>query len=245
MLATQWNQVIMSEVRKIMGEPFFWLMLVAPLLLGWGLRYILPSLAADFQNFDLTYYYPMIVALFILTPPLYYGVILALLVLEEKDENVLLAVAVTPIRLRTYLTARVAVFMLISLPLIILVHELIDVVEIDPLKLVLIALVASLNTPLIVVLLAAFANNQLEGFVIGKGMGFIILLPLVMFFVPDYWHVLCGILPTYWPIIAYYTAVGETGSELFFYLAIVMAIITQLLAIRILYQRFANGLVTA
>lgn len=235
----------MSEVRKIMGEPFFWLMLVAPLLLGWGLRYILPSLAADFQNFDLTEYYPLIVALFILTPPLYYGVILALLVLEEKDENVLLAVAVTPIRLRTYLTARVAVFMLISLPLIILVHELIDVVEIDPLKLVLIALVASLNTPLIVVLLAAFANNQLEGFVIGKGMGIIILLPLTMFFVPDYWHVLCGVLPTYWPIIAYYTAVAETGSELFFYLAIVMAIITQLLAIRVLYRRFANGLVTA
>ena len=245
MLATQWQQVIISDLRKVLAEPFFWLILLAPLLLGWGLRYLLPSLAGQFQNFDLRDYYPIVVALLILTPPLYYGVVMGLLLLEEKDENVLLAVAVTPITLRNYLFARVAVYTLVSLPLIFVVHELIDVIEIDSTQLALIAIVASLNTPLVVMLMAAFCKNQLEGFVIGKGMSPFLLLPLAMFFVPDYWHILCGILPTYWPIIAYFTAVNEAGSGLFFGFAIVMAIIMQLAAIVWLYRRFDKGLMTA
>ncbi|MDP6413758.1 MAG: hypothetical protein QGG54_01750 [Gammaproteobacteria bacterium] len=245
MLATQWQQVIISDLRKVLAEPFFWLILLAPLLLGWGLRYLLPSLAGQFQNFDLRDYYPIVVALLILTPPLYYGVVLGLLLPEEKDENVLLAVAATPITLRNYLFARVAVYTLVSLPLIFVVHELIGVIEIDRTQLALIAIVASLNTPLVVMLLAAFCKNQLEGFVIGKGMSPFLLLPLAMFFVPDYWHVLCGILPTHWPIIAYFTAVNEAGSGLFFGFAIVMAIVMQLLAVVWLYRRFDKGLTTA
>ncbi len=245
MQAAQWQQVILTDLRKVLAEPFFWLILLAPLLLAWGLHYLLPSLAERFQNFDLTDYYPIIVALLILTPPLYYGVVLGLLLLEEKDENVLLAVAVTPITLRNYLFARVAVYTLVSLPLIFVVHELIGVIEIDRTQLALIAIVTSLNTPLLVMLLAAFCKNQLEGFVIGKGMSPLLLLPLAMFFVPDYWHVLCGILPTYWLIIAYFTAVSEAGSGLFFGFAIVMAIVMQTLAIVWLYRCFDKGLTTA
>jgi len=245
MQAAQWQQVILTDLRKVLAEPFFWLILLAPLLLAWGLHYLLPSLAERFQNFDLTDYYPIIVALLILTPPLYFGVVLGLLLLEEKDENVLLAVAVTPITLRNYLFARVAVYTLVSLPLIFVVHELIGVIEIDRTQLALIAIVTSLNTPLLVMLLAAFCKNQLEGFVIGKGMSPLHLLPLAMFFVPDYWHVLCGILPTYWPIIAYFTAVSEAGSGLFFGFAIVMAIVMQTLAIVWLYRCFDKGLTTA
>ena len=245
MQMAQWHQVIRADIRKIIVEPFFWLILLAPLLLGWGLRYLLPDLATQFERFNLDDYYPIIMALFILTPPLYYGVVLGLLILDEKDENVLLAVAVTPIRLQNYVFARVAIYTLISLPLIVVVHELIGVIEVDRTRLVLVAIAASLNTPLVVMLLAAFCKNQLEGFVIGKGMSPFILLPLAMFFVPDYWHLLCGIMPTYWPIIAYFTAVSETGSNLFFGFAIAMAIVVQLLAIRWLYRRFDNGLTTA
>lgn len=245
MQVTQWNQVIYSDLRKVLAEPFFWLILLAPFLLGWGLHYLLPYLATQFQRFNLADYYPIIVALFILTPPLYYGVVLGLLVLEEKDENVLLAVAVTPIKLRNYLFARVAVYTLVSLPLIAVVHELIGVIEIETTELILVAVAASLNTPLVVLLLAAFCKNQLEGFVIGKGMSPLILLPLATFFVPDYWHLLCGILPTYWPIIAYYTAVSETGSVWFFGFAVMMALLVQMLAIWWLYRRFERSLTAA
>lgn len=239
----QWFQVIKSDCRKILREPFFWLILIAPFLLGAGLRELLPYLAGEYENFDLAAYYPVILALFVLVSPLYYGVILGLLVLEEKDENVLLAVAVTPLQLNNYLFARMLVYTLVSLPIILLVHELINVIEISRVKLFFVAIATSLNTAMVVMLLAAFCKNQLEGFVIGKSMSPLILLPLAMYFVPDYWHVLCGIFPTYWPIMAYYTAVNEAGSELFFALCIVMSLIVQPVAVILLYRKFSRGLV--
>ena len=203
---SQFRQVIVSDMRKVASEPFFWMILLAPFLLGLVLRDALPYLAGEFQNFDLASYYPVIMALAILTPSLYYGIVLALQLLEEKDGNVLIAVAVTPLQLHTYLSARVLVYMLVSIPIMVWVHQIIGVLEVEFTKLSLIAVVSSLNTPLLVMMLAAFARNQLEGFVIGKGLGFVILFPLAMFFVPSYWHLFCGILPTYWPIIAYFTA---------------------------------------
>lgn len=245
MIVSQWNQVIAADLRKIAREPFFWLILLAPFFLGALLHSFLPYLTTRFQNFDLSEYYPLIIALFVLAPPMYYGIVLALQVLEEKDENVLIAVAVTPITLPKYLGARIIVYTLVSIPIIMIVHEMIGVLSIDRLELLGVAIAASLSTPLLVMLLAAFANNQLEGMVIGKGLGFVILFPLAMFFVPDYWHLLCGVLPTYWPIIAYFTAVSETGSPLFFYFAVVMAVVTQLAATVLLYRRFANGLLAA
>jgi len=138
--------------------------------------------------------------------------------------------------------ARIAMYTLISIPLIVLVHELIDVLEVGMAKLIWVAIAASLNTALMAMLMAAFAKNQLEGFVMMKGLGFIILFPLAMFFVPGYWHLICGILPTYWPIIAYYTAVSDPGSNIFFYLSIVMSVITQLAVIIYLYRKFERSL---
>ena len=66
-----------------------------------------------------------------------------------------------------------------------------------------------------------------------------------MFFVPNYWHLIGGVLPTYWPIIAYFTAVTESGSDTFFYVAIVMSVVTQLLATVVLYCKFAAGLLSS
>lgn len=236
-------EVIKSDARKILREPFFWLVLLAPFMLGYGMRYFLPYLSNQFTSFELEEYYPIIVALLLLTSPLYYGIVLALQILEEKGEGALLAVAVSPLSLYAFLAARIAAFTLVSLPIVVLVHELIGVVDIAVGRLLLVAFAAALNTPMLVLLLASIARNQLEGLVMSKALGFTILFPLATFFVPDYWHLLCGVLPTYWPIIAYFTAVDETASAAFFYFAIFMALVTQCAANAFLYRRFENDLV--
>jgi fluoroquinolone transport system permease protein len=238
----QWQQVVLADARKLLKEPFFWFIMVSPLLLGWGCHHLLPYLDSRFPGLELSSYYPVIVALLILTPPVYYGFVLALMVLEEKDQEALLAVAVTPISLGSFLFTRIAMFTLISVPLIFVVHEIIGVVTIGRLELLLVAVSASLSAPLIVMLLVAYCQNQLEGFVMGKGMGFIVLFPLAMFFVSDYWHVLCGVLPTYWPIIAYFTAASADGSEAFFHIAVVTGAVFQTAAAYWLYRRLTRRL---
>jgi len=71
----------------------------------------------------------------------------------------------------------------------------------------------------------------------------LILIPLAMHFVPDYWHLFCGILPTYWPIMAYYTVVSESGSDLFFAVTIIMSLLIQLAAAYLFYRKLNSGLV--
>ena len=113
-----WRHIVKADLRKLVSEPFFWLILLTPLLMGWGLSYLLPYVSEQFPAIDLPAYYPLIIGVLILTPPLYYGFVLALLVLEEKDEGVLQAITVTPLPLSQFLMARLSVYTIISLPLI-------------------------------------------------------------------------------------------------------------------------------
>lgn len=242
MQLTAYRAVITADLFKVLREPFFWFILAAPLLLGLALGELLPWLDQRFAALQLNRYFPVAVALIILTPPLYYGVVLALQILQEKDENALLAVNVTPATLGWFVGVRIGVYTLISIPMIVIVHGLIGVIEVPGWKLAWVAAAASLNTPLIALLIPAFARNLLDGMVIGKGLGFVVLFPLAMFWVPDYWHLLCGILPTYWPIIAYYTAIDPAASSAFFGLAIGLSLVIQPLASVWLYRRFERRL---
>ncbi len=242
MSASVYRAVVVADLYKVVREPFFWFILSAPVFLGVSLHYLLPWLDQRYASLQLQRYYPVIVALITLTPPLYYGMVLALQILQEKDEGALLAVQVSPVSLARFLSARLAVYTLISIPMLVLVHRLIGVIEVATWKLLWVAVAASLNTVLIALLMPAFARNLLDGMVIGKGMGFLVLFPLAMFFVPDYWHLLCGVLPTYWPIIAYYKAIEPGTGPVFFGLAIGVSLVVQPLACLWLYRRFENRL---
>ena len=69
-----------------------------------------------------------------------------------------------------------------------------------------------------------------------KGSGFLFTGPLAAFFIPRHWDALVGILPTYWPIKAYYSAAeGSTG---WFWTAVLFALLYCSLSVRLLYRRF-------
>ncbi len=239
-----WINVFRSDARRILRDPFLFFLIIAPLLFGllarWGIPLLTEKLSAQL---DLVHYYPLIIVLLIITGPAYFGTVMAFQILDEKDENSLLPIAVTPFSLKNYFTLRIFIYTLASVPLVALVHIEMNLLSISSLKLWSVAAVAALNAPFIALVVASFARNQVEGFAVLKGSGFLILFPMAMFFVPSYWHLLCGVLPSYWPIIAYFTAVQEGGSELFFWIAVFMALLTQTLAIRILYHKFEKNVI--
>ncbi len=238
-----WLTLLKSEGRRIIREPFLFFVLLAPFLLGIVIRVALPAISVKLATkFDLTYYYPLVIALFVLTPTLYNGMVMAFQVLEEKDEQILLAVAVTPFNLRRYFVFRTLLYTLISIPVIVIVHELIGLTTMRLSQLWAIALLTSLNTPLIALFVSTYAKNQIEGFALIKGIGMVILVPLAMFFVPDYWHLFSGFLPSYWPIIAFFTAVKADGSQLFFWLAIAAGLVVQLTAVLLMYRKFEHSI---
>jgi energy-coupling factor transporter ATP-binding protein EcfA2 len=90
--------------------------------------------------------------------------------------------------------------------------------------------------PLMALIVAGFAGNQVEGFAVAKGAGFLFTGPLASFFIPRHWDVLVGILPTYWPIKAYFAA--AEGSPSWFWVAVVVSLLYGSASVVVLFRRF-------
>lgn len=133
MPARAWLKVLGNDGLRIVREPFFIFLLVAPFIIGLVVRWGTPILTDKFrEQFDLVPYYPVIVAVFVIGTALYSTVVMAFQILDEKVENSLPAVAVTPFTLKKYFTLRMALYAGVSIPVMALVHMEVGLVGISP-----------------------------------------------------------------------------------------------------------------
>lgn len=237
-----WFQLFRADAKRIFRDPFMLLVTTYLPLIAVAFRWLIPMLADTVEKqVHLPTYYPLIVGIFSLILPHVFGLVLGLQLLGEKDENSLAAIAVTPFSFRRYFFFRATLFGFVSVVLLLFSHEALGLVSVPLWKLCLIALVFSLNAPLSALLLASLAKNQVEGFAVMKGSGVIFMGPLCSFFLPEYWDLLLGFIPHYWPIKGYFLAVNG-GSLAFFFATIVLGVVTQLLVLHFMYKRFVQNI---
>jgi fluoroquinolone transport system permease protein len=67
--------------------------------------------------------------------------------------------------------------------------------------------------------LAAFAENKVQGFALVKALGAVLLAPVVAWFVDMPWQLLAGVVPSYWPLRAYWSA-ADPGADFWIFLAV-------------------------
>jgi fluoroquinolone transport system permease protein len=226
-----------ADATRITRDPFLIFMVTYPWIMAVVLNRVLPWLSARFADrFALTAYYPMAACLVAVLVPYSMGLVLGFQLLEEKDERSLVAVSVTPLSLDHYVLYRTTLYGLVSLPLVVLLHELLAVVAVPTGAIAVVAVAATPMIPLMALVIAGFASNQVEGFAVMKGGGFLLVGPLVSFLVPRHWDLLFGVLPTYWPIEAYYAA--AEGSTFSFWAAAVTSLVYPTAWIVVLYRRF-------
>ena len=80
-------------------------------------------------------------------------------------------------------------------------------------------LLAAVETPVMSLFLASFAENKVQGFALVKGVGAVLLAPVAAWFVDPPWQLLAGVVPSYWPLRAYWSA-AEPGPAFWIYLAL-------------------------
>jgi fluoroquinolone transport system permease protein len=229
--------LIRTDARRITRDSFLLFMVGYPWLLALLLRELLPWLSRLLADrVRLADYYPVAACLVALLVPNAMGIVLGFQLVEEKDEGSLVAVAVTPLSLDWYFGYRTAVYTLVSLPLVVILHELLGVVELPPGQLVAIAVATAPTVPLMALIVAAFAGNQVEAFAVAKGSGFLFTGPLASFFIPRPWDLLVGILPTYWPVKAYF--VVTEGPSGLFWLAVAVSLVYTSIGVALLYRLF-------
>lgn len=226
------------DIRSIWRDDLMALMLGLPVLLALVLRWGLPSLTArllERYGFDLSPYTPVVLAFFFVEMcPLIFAFLTAFLLLDERDDQTLTALQVTPLTMTTYLAYRIFLPILFSVLVMFLVFPLSNLVDISMRDLLLTGMAAAPTAPMIALLIASTAKNKVQGFALMKVTGQLLLVPVISFFVGPGWELLFGILPTYWPMKVYWMLqAGEPGVWPYFVVAVAyQSVLTALFARR-------------
>lgn len=210
------------DARSVWRDSLLQWMLVIPVLPALVVRWGVPELTCWLQSeyaFDLTPYYPLIMSFFLLFIPMLVGIVIGFLLIDERDDHTLAALRVTPLRLTDYLAYRIALPLLLSIVLTAICFPLAGLVEFPLLPLLLLALMSGLEGPIAALVLAVFASNKVVGLALFKGFSIFFFAPLAVFFVDSNWQLLAGIMPTYWPVKAFWQLYSQQPDWPIYFIA--------------------------
>lgn len=225
---------------KLVGRDQFMLGLIAyPIFNMLFIRFGLPPLTRWLQNsydFDLTPYHTLIVSYLILVMvPMFVGMVIGFLLIEERDDDTLTAMMITPMSLNQLVGYRVLLAAVISFLAITVFVPLTNIIMMPFSLLILVALFASLNAPVTALLFFAIAKDKVQAFGVLKVLSTLNVIPVIAFFVPEPWQYLFGLQPAYWAIKSFWLT-AEGGPFWWIYLVISLAF--NVLLLRLLTTRF-------
>lgn len=207
----KYRALLVNDGKQMMKDPMLMTSLIGPLAVIAFARFIFPPLAALVEEryaFDLTDYTGFAVSFLLTTVPLLPGTMAGLLMLDERDENMVVYYGVTPLTRKGYYSYRIFLPSLLALLLTGLFFLLSGMAEIRAESGYALLLFA-LEAPWIALLLAAVAANKVEGLALSKLCGLLFAGPVVVSFVPQPWQYLGIVIPTYWPAKSYMLGISN------------------------------------
>ena len=164
-----------NDFRNIRRDSFYLFMLGYVVVIGIFLRYALPWLNVVMAEngvlpnarmpISLADLYPMLVAYFclfimVLLPGTVYGFML----LDEKDDNTLNAMLVTPIPLQQFLGYRLSIVTALAFVIVLSMIYIVDQALLPLWQILMLAAGASLAAPITALCFGIFAENKVQGF---------------------------------------------------------------------------------
>ncbi|MBI9047065.1 MAG: hypothetical protein JEZ06_21445 [Anaerolineaceae bacterium] len=222
------------DIRNVRRDSGIYWMLFLPVLsaviIRWGVPPLTESLIQKY-DFNLALYYPAILAyFFVIMAPITFSVMVGFMLLDEKDDNTLTALQVTPLSLNNYIAYRVAMPVLLTIIMMYIIFPLANIGTLTWTQLLVTAIAAAPMSPMFALYLASVAQNKVQGFALMKLSGFILFLPIFAYFIHSDWELAFGLIPTYWPMKVYWMLeAGQSGVWPF-------------VAVSIIYQSFVTWL---
>ncbi len=220
---TQLARKLGSNDARLIGRDRFLLMMFGFVLyLAVALRFGLPwantylaeqgvlpneTIATPFAD-----YFPMIVAwLAIFSGGILAGTIVGFMLLDEKEDNTIKAMLVTPVSLDQYVLYRVSGPVVLAFIIIMGLVLFINQALVPLWQLVLIAAGASLVAPIAALFFATFAENKVQGFAVSKFIGIAGWVIILGWFVDGPFQWLFGLFPPFLISKAYWMALDGQG----------------------------------
>jgi fluoroquinolone transport system permease protein len=206
-----------NDLRTVRRDSMLVTVMLGPFLYAAAL-WFLPALTDYLSRtyaFDLAPYHSAIISAFcVLGPPLLLGAVLALQLLDERDQNTLAALRVTPVPPAAYPAYRAGVTIVLTTFSVLASLAISGQVDARTLAMsVPIAFMAGLLAPVLGFVMSALGRNKIEGLAVMRVIGLAVFtLPMIPFFILESpWQLTFGVLPAYWPVRAFWSA-SDGGS---------------------------------
>ncbi len=191
-LALSW-----ADARNIFREPILYFMLVgSPVILLLVAHLLFPYIETLYPV--VRDYYPLLVMVMILQIVAGIGFVIASILLDERDEGVLTALRVLPLATNTFVAYRLILATTMSFCYAWIIWEFSGLVDLPWWMDCTLALLMASFAPIVVLAMASFSENKVEGLALFKGLNLLLLLPVIHFFAVGPWTQVLAIFPLYW-----------------------------------------------
>lgn len=229
--------LIKADAKFILRDGILLIALLAPILLAFVIRFGVPIVTdlvmAEF-GFDVVPLYPLFIGFSIFITAMMIGVLIGFIILDERDEDILAYLAVTPLSKSYYLGYRLSSPFVICFVLGALVVVIADLVTAPIWLWVVVLLLAALEAPMCTLFLVAFASNKVEGLALSKLLGVLYVAPIVGVMVESPLRFVLAVIPQFWLVWPLYISVSWHV-----WLVLLGGIAIHCMVLRGLYQRFS------
>lgn len=210
--------VIKNELRNMRRDKMYIFFSIFPVMLGGMGYFLIPYIEEQAPG---TPWANVLAMFFIIMTGYIFGAIIAFSLLDDKDDNVLMSLKITPISVRYYVVVKlIASFIFGSIATMLIIYGTGFLEGSNFGVIVLISIIGAIQGPGIALIVNSFAQNKVEGFVIMKLSGLLLILPVMAFFITGWIQNLLGIAPGYWAarIIELQLVPSEEGSAILTFL---------------------------
>lgn len=228
-----------GDLRSILRDSTMVLAVFGPIAI-FALLLALPSIEGVIQShykFDLSMYRLFIVCFLSLIPTMLFGMIYGFIILDERDEDIIQFIAITPIQKQGYLSYKIQMPMLLSVGFWFLIYLGTDLVQLNPVHAIGLAILVALEAAISALFLVSFSENKVEGLAFSKLLGILYIAIPVVFLWDSPWHWITAPLPPFWIAKAF---IHSQDLSAWFWFDLSMGLATHLSVLFLLIKAFLN-----
>ena len=189
-----------GDLKLIIRDSTLVMALFGPVAVMFSLFFLptIESLVNARFSFDPKPYRLFIVSFLSLIPGMLFSMIYGFIILDERDEEVIDFISITPLRKQGYLTYKLIMPMLLGAGFFLLIIYGTSLIRLQPVHALGISALVALETAIGILFLVVFSENKVEGLAFSKLLGIMYLAIPIVFFWNSGWHWLSAFLPPFW-----------------------------------------------
>ena len=192
-----YSSFVKSELKKWSRDSMMGFMAAYPILFGLIGRFFVPWLA-DKNRFSMDLYADLIIVILTLIVPVSFGALIAFSILEDRDDNIFESVKVTPLSINQFLSFRFIMVFVLTYITTVFVIWFSNIGNIPIKNILAISFLASLEAPMYGLLINSLSSNKIQGFAVMKGLGTLIIFPIIALFFVNKKELIFAFAPGFW-----------------------------------------------